>query len=310
MGVDLVQLVRQFLGSVRLLAKHQLQSGDGVIHAACRVDAGRDGVADILGGDGLARKADFLQKRPKAGAVGLLQLPQPGLDKGAVLPYQRHHVRHSAHSGKVAAVIQHFLRRATVQRGTKLERHARAAQTLEGAVVVLPAGVHHSHRLGQSLRRQMVVSDDQIHAQRSRKVGFFHGRDAVVHCHDEGAALVVHGLDGVFGQAVAVPLAAGQHTLDGRAHALEVLVQQGGSGHTVHIVIAEHGDGLAVVDGLPDALTGGVHIRQQRGVGKFLLPCQQGQRFGGVGDAPGSKDARQQGVFLLLRSQHGLIFFV
>ena len=60
MGVDLVQLVRQFLGSVRLLAKHQLQSGDGVIHAACRVDAGRDGVADILGGDGLARKADFL----------------------------------------------------------------------------------------------------------------------------------------------------------------------------------------------------------------------------------------------------------
>ena len=156
----------------------------------------------------------------------------------------------------------------------------------------------------------MVVSDDQIHAQRSRKVGFLHGRDAVVHCHDEGTALVVHGLDGVFRKAVAVPLAAGQHTLDGRTHALEVLVQQGGGGHAVHIVIAEHGDGLAVVDGLPDTLTGGVHIGQQGGVGKFLLPCQQGQRFGGVGDAPGGKDARQQGVFLLLRSQHGLIFFV
>ena len=156
----------------------------------------------------------------------------------------------------------------------------------------------------------MVVGNDQVHAQRSRKVGFFHGRDAVIHRHDEGTALVVHGLDGVFGQAVAVPLAAGQHTLDGRTHALEVLVQQGGGGHAVHIVIAEHGDGLAVVDGLPDALTGGVHVGQQGGVGKFLLPCQQGQRFGGVGDAPGGKDARQQGVFLLLRSQHGLIFFV
>ena len=89
-----------------------------------------------------------------------------------------------------------------------------------------------------------------------------------------------------------------------------MLVEQGGGGHAVHIVIAEHGDGLAVVDGLPDALTGGIHIREQRRVGKFLLPCQQGQRFGGVCDAPGSKDARQQGVFLLLRSQHGLIFFV
>ena len=156
----------------------------------------------------------------------------------------------------------------------------------------------------------MVVGDDQIHAQRSRKVGFFHGRDAVIHRHDKGAALVVHGLDGVFRQAVAVPLAAGQHTLDSRAHALEVLVQQGGGGHAVHIVIAKNSDGLAVVDGLPDALTSGVHVGQQGGVGKFLLPCQQGQRFCWICNAPGGKDARQQGVFLLLRSQHGLIFFV
>ena len=120
----------------------------------------------------------------------------------------------------------------------------------------------------------MVVSDDQVHAQRSRKLGFLHGRDAVIHRHDEGAALVVHGLDGVFGQAVAVPLAAGQHTLDGRAHALEVLVQQGGGSHAVHIVIAKDRDGLTIVNGLPDTLTGGVHIGQQGGVGKFLLPCQ------------------------------------
>ena len=60
MSVDLVEFMRQLLGSVRVLAEHQLQGGDGVIHAACRIDAGRDGVADILGGDGLARKADFL----------------------------------------------------------------------------------------------------------------------------------------------------------------------------------------------------------------------------------------------------------
>ena len=156
----------------------------------------------------------------------------------------------------------------------------------------------------------MVVGNDQIHAQRSRKVSLLHGRDAVIHRYDKGAALVVHGLDGVLGQAVAVPLAAGQHTLDGRAHALEVLVQQGGSGHAVHIVIAKNRDGLAIVNGLPDALTGGIHIREQCRVGKFLLPCQQGQCFGGVGDAPGGKNARQQGVFLLLRRQHGLIFFV
>ena len=59
-GVDLAKLVRQLLSPVRVLAEHQLQSGNGVIHAACRIDAGRDGVADILGSDRLARKADFL----------------------------------------------------------------------------------------------------------------------------------------------------------------------------------------------------------------------------------------------------------
>ena len=59
-GVDLVEFMRQLLGSVRVLAEHQLQSGNGVIHAACRVDAGRDGIADIFGGDRLARKTDFL----------------------------------------------------------------------------------------------------------------------------------------------------------------------------------------------------------------------------------------------------------
>ena len=89
-----------------------------------------------------------------------------------------------------------------------------------------------------------------------------------------------------------------------------MLVQQGGGSHAVHIVIAKNSDGLTIIDGPPDALAGGVHIGQQSGVGKLLLPCQQGQRFGGVGDAPGGKDARQQSVFLLLRSQHGLIFFV
>ena len=101
----------------------------------------------------------------------------------------------------------------------------------------------------------------------------------------------MHGLDGVFRKAVAVPLAAGQHTLDGRAHALEMLVQQGGSGHAVHIVIAEDRDGLAVVDGLPDALAGFFHIGEQGGVAQFLFPCQQGERVGRVGDAAGRQNA-------------------
>ena len=154
----------------------------------------------------------------------------------------------------------------------------------------------------------MVVGDDQVDAQFSGKIRFCHRRDAVVHCHDELIALVVDGLDGIFRKAVAVALAAGQHALDRCAHALEVLVQQSRSGHAVHIVVAEDHDGLAIVDGLPDALTGLVHIGQQRRVAQFFFARQQGQRFGGVGDAPRGQHTGQQGVFLLLGGQHLMIF--
>ena len=298
----------QLLGAVRVLTQHQLQGRYRAVHAAGRVDAGRNGVADILRCDGFSGKAHFFQQGFHAGAVGLLQLPQAGLDQGAVLSGQGHHVRHGAHSGQVAAVIQHFLRGAVVQRGAQLKGHACAAQPFEGAGIVLPAGVHHGHCLGQGLGRQMVVGDDKVDAQLCGKVGLGYSGDAVVHRHDEPIALVMDGLDGVARQAVAIALAAGQHALDGGAHALEVLIQQCRGSHAVHVVVAEHHDGLAIVDGLPDALAGFFHIGEQGGVAQLLFPGQQGERVGRVGDAAGRQDAGQQGRLLLLGGQRGGIF--
>ena len=307
-GVDLVQFAGQLLGTVGILAEHQLQGGHGAVHTARRVDARRNGIADILRRDRLARKAHLFQQGFQPRTVGVLQLMQAGSYQCAVLADQRHHIRHRAHSGKVAAVIQHFLRRAAVQRGAQLKGHARTAQALERAGIIPAAGVHHSSRLGQCIRRQMVVGNDQVDAQFCSVIRFVHGRNAIVHGHDQLTALVVDGADRVFGKAVTVPLSAGQHTLDGRSHALEMLVQKGRSGHAVHIVVAEDHDGLAIVDGLPDALTGLVHVGQQRRVAQFFFARQQGQRFGGVGDAPRGQHTGQQGVFLLLGGQHLMIF--
>ena len=90
---------------------------------------------------------------------------QARFDQGAVLAGQGHHVCHSAHGGKVAAVVQHLLRRAAVQRGTELERHACAAQALEGTGIIGAAGVHHGNGLRQSIMGQMVIGDDQVHPQ-------------------------------------------------------------------------------------------------------------------------------------------------
>ena len=61
------------------------------------------------------------------------------------------------------------------------------------------------------------------------------------------------GLDGIFGKAVAIAFAAGQHTLDVGSHSLEVLVEQGGGGHAVHIVVTKDNNGLFPVDGIEDA---------------------------------------------------------
>ena len=79
------------------------------------------------------------------------------------------------------------------------------------------------------------------------------------------------GLDGIFGKAVAIPFTAGQHTLDVGSHPLEVLVEQGGGGHAVHIVVTKDNNGLFPVDGIEDAGTGLVHVGQEHGVGQLLL---------------------------------------
>ena len=280
------------------------------IAAAIGALKGPNGIADIFCGDRFARKAHLFQQRFQTRTVRVLQLAQARLDKGAVFAGKRHHVRHSTHSGKVAAVVQHFFRRAAIQCGTQLERHACTAQALEGTGVVLTTGVYHGNGLGQSFRRQMMVGNDQVNAQFSGIIGFFHSRNAVIHRHDQLAALIVDGTDGIARKAVAVALAAGQHTFYGSPHALEMLVQQGRGRHAVHVIIAEHHNGLALVNGPPDALAGLVHIGEQRRVAQLFLTGKQGQCFGRVGNAACRQHARQQGIFLLLGGKGGRIFLL
>ena len=89
-----------------------------------------------------------------------------------------------------------------------------------------------------------------------------------------------------------------------------MLVEQGGGGHAVHIVVAEDHDGLALVDGPQDARAGLVHVGQEHGVAQLLLARQQRQRLGGVGDAPGSEDAGQQTGLLLLGRKDRAVFLL
>ena len=149
----------------------------------------------------------------------------------------------------------------------------------------------------------MVVGDDQVDAQRGRIGRLVHRRDAVVHRDDEGIAFVVDLVDGPFGQAVAVPLPAGQHTFDAAAQALELLVQQGGRSHPVHVVIAVDDDGLALFQGAADAGHRLVHVLHLERVAEGVLPRQEGQGLLRLGHATGGQQPRQQGGLLHLGGQ-------
>ena len=149
-GVDLVQFMCQLGSAFLILTQHQLQGGHSAVHPARRVDAGSNGIADILGGHGLAAQPHLIQQGQKAGPVRVLQQVQARLDQGAVLAGQGHHVCHGAHGGKVAAVIQHLLGRAASSAAQSLKATPAPHRPLKAGIIDA-AGVHHGNGLRQGI---------------------------------------------------------------------------------------------------------------------------------------------------------------
>ena len=75
-GVVSFSLCGQLGSAFLILTQHQLQGGHSAVHPARRVDAGGNGIADILGGHGLAAQPHLIQQGQKAGPVGVLQQVQ------------------------------------------------------------------------------------------------------------------------------------------------------------------------------------------------------------------------------------------
>ena len=78
---------------------------------------------------------------------------------------------------------------AALERGTELERHARAAQVLERAFVVGALGVDNGDGIWQRVARQVVIRDDEVKAQLLCAGGLLDGGNAVVYRHDKLEAL-------------------------------------------------------------------------------------------------------------------------
>ena len=90
----------------------------------------------------------------------------------------------------------------------------------------------------------MMVGDDHIQPDGGSEVHLLVAGDAAVHGDHQRGALVPQALDGLLGQAIALLDPAGNMPQAADAAAFEIVHQQNRGSDAVHVVVAEHGDGL------------------------------------------------------------------
>ena len=127
----------------------------------------------------------------------------------------------------------------------QLERDADAGKMLERKAAVRAVRVDHGAGGGQRVLTFVVIGDDEVDAEGGGKGGLLHAGDAAVHGDDERDALLGKRADRIAAEAVALLDAAGNVHEHRRPAGAEIIGQKAGGGDAVHVVIAEHGDGLA-----------------------------------------------------------------
>ena len=136
---------------------------------------------------------------------------------------------------------------------------------LEREAAVRTVGVDHGAGGGQLVLTFVVIGDDEVDAEGGGKGGLLHAGDAAVHGDDERDALLGKRADRIAAEAVALLNAAGNVHEHRRAAGAEIIGQKAGGGDAVHVVIAEHGDGLAAGKRAVDARHGLVHVAHEEG---------------------------------------------
>ena len=293
LGVDLGQAFSYAGGLILVAAEQQFERYRGVVHAARSVQARGQTVADRVRRDGLAAAAGALQKRMQAGAHRVLQKGQTLADNRAVLPHQRHDVGHRTQRRQLAVHFQQLGGVAALERGTELERHARAAQVLERAFVVGALGVDNGDGVRQRVARQVVIRDDEVKAQLLCAGSFLDGGNAVVYRHDELEALGGQRFQRRACQTVA-GAAGRQLAADVCALAGETFVQNGRGRDAIDVIVTVDDHEFLLFDGLLDTDDSLVHIGEQERVAQRFALAQQGLRSGGVRAAAGGQHPAQQ----------------
>ena len=292
LGILLLQFLRQRPGFPPVLRRHQLQRAFRRAQSPARVQPGGQLEGDVAGGDLLPQQPRRLDQRGHAGPGTFFDGVQAQLHDDAVLPHQRHHVRHRRQRRHVH--VGHG-RALAAQGPHQLPGHPRPAQGRKG--IAIQQRVHHravrQHRRAGLVPRGLVMVGDnhreaQLHRQRHQR----HAGHAAVHRHQQ---LRPPGdlPDGGLVQAVALVVPGGQVHPGIRALALQPAGENGRGAHAVHVVVPIHADDLALLHGQADPRRRPVHVRKPHRV--VQVPgagAQKGLRCLPRGDPP----RRQQPV--------------
>ena len=266
LAVEVAQLAGEPLGLGGVLREQELGGQLRAAHASGGVDAGGEDEADLHGGDRTSGQAGLAQQRVKAREVAAVDALKAALDDGAVFALHAHDVGNGADGGKGAvAGEERAFALGAAEGEDQLERDADAGKMLERKAAVRAVRVDHGAGGGQLVLTFVVIGDDEVDAEGGGKGGLLHAGDAAVHGDDERDALLGKRADRVAAEAVALLDAAGNVHEHRRAAGAEIIGQKAGGGDAVHVVIAEHGDGLAAGKRAVDARHGLVHIAHEEG---------------------------------------------
>ncbi len=165
----------------------------------------------------------------------------------------------------------------------------------EAGKIVTPVWIDHSHGRRQCLVGQMVIDDDDVHAERARLAQRLNAGGAAIDGHQQrGAALRerAHGFDI---RAIALEQAIGNVDDGIDAAEAQVARQQRRRGRAVHIVVAENRDEFVADDGVSQAFRRLRHAGEHMRIGHQPLDGGIKERLDRIElDVAAGEDARQQ----------------
>ncbi len=262
LGVETVQLFGQLAGFVAVLFQEQAHGQVRVADAAGRIDARGQRETDGPGADAFLRghAADFLEGlNPRT--ASLLDEEQAVLDQYPVLVVQGNHIGHGAQGDKVQEVTDVGLRtrQDAVQGAHEQEADAHAGEI--GRWPAFELGIDDDVGFGEFLSGQMMIRDDDLHVHVPGRTDFLGVGDAAVHGQQEPDTLLGQTPDAVQVEAVAEVQSVGYEMQDVDTPGGHEILDQGGRGDAVHVVVAPYGDFASRLNGLAQEFGSGFDSR-------------------------------------------------